>query len=210
MSKHLDWFVADKKLSQDVSEYMRCVIWRKEINLRYSKQIEALRDSIEGLKLFEGSVLADTIPQRRAEYLERIVELEAERDKLIDEQAHFELTEPMRKLRKQLKTARDCDLAIRSFFLTYHIDVVGTGLIEEILNAAGEKSFDASTFVNSRGAVVTCFDATRAFQHVFSKAYEHMVFAGTIKAHQIPELMMDKYDLARRKARKDAKKASKK
>lgn len=208
--KRLDWFVADRNLSEEVAEFMRCYVWRAELKLRYGKKIQDCKDAVEKLEVLRGSIHEDQIPVQREQYMARIAELEQELEQELEKQAKFDVSDAGKELRKALKkNPASADLAIYTFFKTYHLNVLDTGLIDEILNAAGEK-IDNKTLVNSKGAVVTAFDSTRCFKMVYAKAYEHMVLAGTIKAVQIPEMMMDKYDAVRVKARKDAKKDAKK
>ena len=208
--KRVQWFDADRRLSDDVAEFMRCYVWRTELKLRYGKKIQDCKDGLEKLEVLRGSIHEDRIPAMKEGYLAQIATLEQELAEEVARTAKFDLSEEGKELRKALKKApASAELAIYSFFKKYGVDVLDTGFIEEILNAAGER-IDNKMLVNSGAKVVTAFDSTRCLKMVYAKTYEHMVCVGKIKPAQIPEMMMDKYDAARAKARKDAKKAAKK
>lgn len=210
--KRLDWFVADKELSKEVAEFMRCYVWKVEINLKYKKLIDDAKADLAKTEDPDRVWINEDLREAvRVESLAKIALYEKQRDAEIAEQAKFELSENAKTLKRGLAkdSGATADVFIRNFFRKYHIEVEGTGLVDEILRAAGEK-IDNKTLVATNGEVATAFNAGNCFKMVYAKAYEHMVYAGTIKAQQIPELMMEKYTkIIERKAAKKAKKEAK-
>lgn len=191
--KKLDWFVADRTLSLEVSEFMRCIVWKTELNLRYKAEIEKCEKGIESLDVMKGSIHEDQIPVRKAEYETRILELKAECKEEVQKQAHFEKSDACKAMERAIRrNPAQAESAILDFFMEYHLNVEDTGLVEEILNAGGEK-IDNKTLVRTEGKGATALNIPNTVKMVYAKAYEHMVWAGTIKAQQIPPMMADKY-----------------
>lgn len=205
----VDFFTADRELSTRVVDFMRCKVWKKELQLKYSKEIESHELSLDKLDIYKGSIMEDRIPELRAAHMARIAELEFERDAQIEKETKFAFTEGDKEFKKVLKKAGTAsDLvadAVCAWFATYGLDIRNTYFLEEVLGQFGSK-FDFRAFVASNATDARALDVNRALEMVYCSAYTHMLQAGTIKATQIPELVRDKY--APKKAKK-AKKASK-
>ena len=207
--KKVNYFDADRTMSLRVAEFMRCHVWKTEIRLRYAESIKKAEEALELIDNLKGSIHESQIGQMKTEQLAKIASLTKERDALIAEEATFELSFNDKQFKKAVKAdSTFAENAIINWFKAYHLDVSDTALVDEILSATGEK-ISNRTLVNSRGKVATAFNDGNCLKMLYAKAYEHMVNAGTIKPVQIPSLMMDKYDNARRQARKASKKSSK-
>lgn len=208
-TRKIDWFKASRTLSDSVSEYMRCVVWKKEYSIRYAKKAEPFRAILRALEKGELHAVSSTDEELKASTMLKLAELDAEHARLVDEFAKFELSDSAKALRKALRKGEGVT-AIEAFFDAYGLDIRGTGFAEQCFHRAGMKPFDARTYVNSNGCTVTAEDLGRVFQHVFTGAYEAMVQAGTIKPQQVPALMMWEYNKCYDAKRKAAKKAAKK
>lgn len=211
--KKIDWFGANRSLSNEVVDFMRCFVWRAEITEKFRKEQEEIDSAIAGLEKLKGSVMEDKIPEMKQVYIIRKDELEKQKQAQIELEGTYSLSESDKKLKKALanyaqgkKDAVTADVAIASWFLDHGLDVRDTAIIDEILNGAGE-ALKVKTLVRTDGKIVTSFNNTNCFKMVFAKCYEHMVNAGTIKAQQIPPLMAEKYAPKQKKAKKGNKKA---
>lgn len=207
--KKLDWFSANRTLSVEVVDFMKCFVWKAEINEKFRREQAEIDTAIAGLEKLKGSILEDRIPEMRDTYLIRKQELDKQREDQIQTEATYTLSESDQKLKKALsayaqgkKDAVMPEVAIQSWFLDHGLDVEDTAIVDEILNGAGE-NLKVKTLVKSDGKIVTAFNGTNCFKMVFAKCYEHMVDVGTIKATQIPPIMAEKY------APKKSKKAKK-
>lgn len=210
--RKINWFDANRSLSNDVVDFMRVFVWKAELNEKFARKQAELDSNIAGLENLRGSISEDKIPAMREAYLARKAELDIQHKEQLEKEATYTLSESDQKLKKALsayargkKDATNPDIAIVSWFLDHGLDVRETGIIDEILNGAGE-NLHVKTLVRTNGTVVTRFNAGNAFKMVFAKSYEHMVNAGTIKAAQIPELIAEKYaPKAKKSSKKEAK-----
>ena len=207
-TRKIDWFKADRALSLEVAEYMRVKVWYAEYQKKYEEKIRPLKDVIRLLEKGELHAISQTNEELKASTLLRISELESEHEKLVEEHAKWEMSDSAKALRKALKKG-DSVQAICDFFAGHGLDITGTGFAEGVVRSGGERDFDRKTYVNSNGNTVTCEDTSRIFRMVFSKAYEAMVQAGTIKVQQVPALLMWHYNKCYEARRKAAKKAAK-
>ena len=196
--KKINWFDANRSLSNEVVDFMRCFVWKADINAKFRKESDEIERSIENLDKLQGSILADKIPEMKQVWMARRDELDKQRQEQIEKEATYSLSEDDKKLKKALsdwgngKSRVGGDVAICDWFKSHGLDVTDTAIVDEILSAAGEK-MSVKTLVRSDGKIVTGFNSGNCFKMVFAKAYEHMVNAGTIKATQIPPVIAEKY-----------------
>jgi len=205
--KRVDWFKADRSLSQHVVDFMRCFVWRKDIELRFKADAEDIDKGIASLEKLQGSILADKIPEMRQVYLARKAELEQQKREQIRKEATYALSEADKELKKSLtKYARDNSAdpvaAICKWFGQHGMPIKEDNpILDEIFRATGEK-IDLRTVVGTSGRVVTNFNSGNCFKMVFAKCYEHMCQVGTIKEVQIPKAVAEKYAPKQKKSKK--------
>lgn len=201
----VNFYAADRTMSNRVAEFMRCKLWKKELQLVYGKKIDAMKQSIQNLDNLKGSIHEDKIPEMRTTLMAQIAEFEAERDEQIKLEATFELTEADKALKKALKKADGAsDLvaeAVAKWFDCYGLNIRNTYFLDEILEHFGSK-FDFKKFCATYGMDARALDVTRSLEMMYATAYTHMV-GKTIKQAQIPSLIWEKY--APKKGNKKAK-----
>ena len=215
MSKTLvkvDLFKADKSMSGRVEEYVKCRILRKAIMKQYEGQIKAIDDSIANLEKLVGSVLEETIPTKKAEYLVARNDIIAKRDEQITKEATFEYTKADTIFKKSLKGLSMNDSKIEeeviTWFKNYNLDVTNSELLADIVKAIGGKE-DFNRLVDSDGLDGVAVDNNRALSMLYWVAFRHMATVGTIKPAQIPEIIRDNFGKKAAEAKKLAKKAKK-
>ena len=208
---NVDFFCADRTMSTDVSTFMFCVVRRKEVEETYKKKIEEYKTSISNYDNLVGSVFEKDIPALKDTAYAEIAKLEAERDKILDEEATFKATNSDKD--KAFKKALNKGLAtdelaeeVAKWFDNYGIDVRNTYFLDEVLETFGSK-VSIQTLVRTDGKKAMKLDSANALKNMYGVAYEHMVSVGTIKATAIPELLRDKY--APKKSGKKEKKSKK-
>ena len=213
MSKRVDLFTAKREMSINVMEFTKCVILRKKIQMEYKARIDATQTALDNLDNLQGSILADTIPQRREELLVALDALVKARDAQIEAEAKFEKTAGDKKFVKALKNCHvygysTIAMAIREWFEDYGLDVAESTLESEIMLAIGGK-VNFNELVDSCGTEAITVDNNRALQMLYWTLYRHMVIVGTIKEAQIPEIIRNNYGRKAIAAKKAAKKADK-
>lgn len=208
--KRVDFFKANRNLSERVVEFMRCRVWKKAIQLEFDSKIQAAKATIENYAKLEGSIMKEHAEEVRIAGLAQIAEFEKQRDEQIEAEAKFEFTEADKTFKKSLKSADGAaDLiadAVCEWFENYGLDISDTYFLDEILNQFGSK-FDFRKFVATNAQDARALDVTRALEMMYCTAYTHMISAGTIKAAQIPQIVQDKYAP---KKKKSSKKSAKK
>ena len=208
-TNNVDFFRADRELSERVAEFFRCVLHKKEINLEYSSKIETLEESIENLENLAGSVMQDQIPALKTAAYNQIKALKEERTKLLEEQAKFSDTELDKNFKKVLRKNPSGDIVadeVCKWFDNYGLDIRGTLFLEEVCASFGMK-IDIKTMVVTDGKSVLKLDVNNALKNMYGCAYEHMVQVGTIKPAQIPTLVREKFSKKTKKAKKTKKNA---
>lgn len=194
-TRNADFFCADREMSNRVSEFFRCVLRKKEINLEYSNKIAELNNSVENLEKLAGSVMEEQIPTLKQAAYDQLKTFEEERTNLIKEQATFEYTQADKDFKKAMSknpAADDVMEEVAKWFDNYGLNVRDTFFMEEVCGTFGMK-IDYKTMVKTEGKNVLKVDANNALKNMYACAYEHMVAVGTIKAAQIPELVRNKY-----------------
>lgn len=194
-TRNVDFFCANRELSDRVSEFFRCVLRKKEINLEYSNKITELQNSIENLEKLAGSIMADQIPALKQAAYDQLQTFESDRKKLIDEQATFEYTQADKDFKKAMSKNPAADEVMEEvgkWFDNYGLNVRDTFFMEEVCGTFGMK-IDYKTIVNTDGKRTLKVDSNNVLKNLYACAYEHMVAVGTIKANQIPELVRKAY-----------------
>lgn len=207
----VDFFKSARTLSTRVAEYFRVVIKKEELRITYSTKIQNNINSIAGIDdmLEKGTkldVTKEELEKMRANYVSMNESLQNEWDKLVEEQANFELTGNDKKFRKAVKNAKSIDdlrIACRAFFREYKLVIDGTTFESALIESIG-KRIDKRTVVTSNGTKCMGYDSTNALKNMYGVSFEWMVEAGTIKNADIPSVLVDKY------AKKDSKKGKKK
>lgn len=205
-TRNVDFFCANRELSDRVSEFFRCVLRKKEINLEYSNKIAELQNSVENLEKLAGSIMADQIPALKQAAYDQLQTFESDRKKLIEEQTTFEYTQADKDFKKAMSknpAADDVMEEVGKWFDNYGLNVRDTFFMEEVCSTFGMK-IDYKTMVDNNGKRVLKVDANNALKNMYACAYEHMVEVGTIKSAQIPELVRKAY-MPKKKSKKDKK-----
>lgn len=209
----VDFFKSARTLSTRVAEYFRVVIKKEELRTIYTAKINDNNASLSGVDdmLEKGTDMwtPEELIVLREKYVARIGELQAEWDKLVAEQANFELTGNDKKFRKAVKNAKSIDdlkIACRAFFREYKLVIDGTTFETALVDSIG-KRIDKRTVVTSGGTKCMNYDSTNALKNMYGVSFEWMVEAGTIKNADIPSVLVDKY--AKKGSKKDKKKAKK-
>ena len=211
--RRVDLYQANKTMSGRVEEYVKCRVIRKAIMKDYSDKIKGLEMSIENLDKLKGSILEDTIDDRKAELALAKLDLEEKRDAQLKAEAVFEFTKADKDFKKALKGLSvdnpAVEQAIIDWFNNYNLDVTDSTLLADILQAIGGKE-DFHKLVDSDGTDAIVVDNNRALSMLYWVAFRHMATAGTIKKAQIPEIIRNNFGTEAKKAKKEAKKAMKK
>ena len=192
---NVDFFSAKRELGTRVTEFMYCVVRKKEVNETYNGKIESLKASIDNLEKLAGSIMADQIPLLKASAFDQITKFESERNDLIKKQATFEYTEFEKELKKKMnKGIAEDELAeeVAKWFDAYGLNVRNTYFLEEVLGTFGSK-VDVKVVIRSDGKKCMRVDAANAIKNIYGVTYEHMVQVGCIKSTAIPELLREKY-----------------
>ena len=209
--KNVDFFKADRELSERVSEFVHCIIHKKAIQAEYDAEIKKYNKKFESYDNLAGSYCEDEIPTLKQEALDKIQELKDEKQELLDKCKKFEYTDSDKEFRKSLRadgvSRKEIAANVCYWFDLYGLDISNTTFLFEIMDGIGKKT-DMRTFVQSNGAKLLVVDANKALQCLYLTAYEYMIAAGTIKTADIPEVLREKY--AKKPISKSAKKAMKK
>lgn len=201
----INWFDANRSMSIDVANYMMKFVWSKEIHEKFKREREECELSLAGCDKFEGSILADKIPEMKAVYYTRLGILEEQEKKQLELEGTYELNEADKELRKGLKS--DPVKALQKWFSYHGLELPeDAAIFDEIFSAAGETA-TVKQFVHTGGRIASSFNTSNCFRMTFVKCYEHMVNAGTIKATQIPPLMAEKYAPKKKSNKKGKKQA---
>ena len=212
--KRVDLFAADRSMSENVVEFTQCVILRKKIQMEYKARIEAVQNALDNLDNLAGSILADSIPEKRVEYTVALEQLVKARDEQIEAEAKFEKTAGDKRFIKALKGCHvygyaTITSAIRKWFEDYGLDVAETDLESEIMDAIGGK-VNFNELVDSCGTNALTVDNNRALQMLYWTLFRRMTIVGTIKEAQIPEIIRNNYGRKAIAAKKAAKAEAKK
>ena len=196
----VDFFQSAKTLSTRTSEFFRVVLKKAELNAVYSSKISANETSISAIDdmLENGTnmdVPVEELNKMRENYVTMNESLKKEWDKLVLEQATFELTKEDKAFKKAMKNATSIDdvkKAVRDFFKAYKLTVDNTTFETAVLEAIGKK-VNVKTLVKSNGTKALVWDVANALKNLYAVSFEWMVEAGTIKNADIPSVLAEKY-----------------
>lgn len=198
----VDFFQASRDLSDRVSEFFRCVLHKKELNLIYNEKISSEEKSLENL--LEIDEKGTTIPELQDPIarekmatvkMARIEELRRQKQEQIDKEATFTWTDSDKEFKKSIKNATCNDeivKAVRKWFADYTLVIDGTDFERACIESVGKKIKDRK-IIDSEGAECMAYDENNALKNMYGVSFEYMVQAGTIKSAQIPEVLREKY-----------------
>lgn len=198
-----NYFKAERSLSENTVAFMRSFIWKKEIQLRYKKKIADIETIKASYSKLDHSILAKTKIDM-AELDAQIAKLENNRDNELKAN-EYTLSDADKAFKKAMKEANDIidvRTATMNWLKTYFAveEIVGTDLVDRVTEGFGKK-LDIKTLVNSNKALT--WDSSNALKVLFGTLYEELCNAGTIKAHQIPDIVRDKYIQKPKKEKKE-------
>ena len=189
--KKVDFFKADKAMSERVAQFMRVKVWNVTLKARLEKAIkdgESRIETLEGLKSETGK-----------DYTEAIADIQALVDKAredykkaLEEGEKFEYTENDKTFYKRYADSdTDTTEAIIKWFGKYNLEVDGeTNIVLDIADAiSGARRLGGRQIVRENAEKFT--DDVRTKTDVLTLFYgrlaESMMKAGTLKAEAIPE-----------------------
>ena len=211
--KKTDLFMADRKMSERVADFMRTKVWGITLKARFKKEEEEILASINGLKKLEGSVLAEKSAESIVALEKKLVELSEKLTKQLEEEAKFDFTDNDKAFYKGYKSATTDEEVANSvigWFKTYNLEVTSENdIVISICDAiSGKKRASASTIIRSGATKFT--DDKRSKGDVIGLLYgvlsERMLEVGTLKATEIQEDVREFY-APKKKAKKDKKDA---
>lgn len=197
---NVDFFQSSRTLSTRVSEFFRVIIKKDELNTIYSKKIAGNETSIAAIDdmMTNGSkiqVSEEELETMRNNYVAINEDLKAEWEKLLKEQATFANNETDKRFKKGMKTAgsiEEVKTLVRAFFKEYKLTIDNTTFENAVLESIGKK-VTSKTVVKSNGTKALTYDISNALKNLYGVSFEWMVEAGTIKAVDIPSVLVEKY-----------------
>lgn len=183
-----------------MSEFFRVIIKKDELNTIYSKKIAGNETSIAAIDdmMTNGSkiqVSEEELETMRNNYVAINEDLKAEWEKLLKEQATFANNETAKRFKKGMKTAdsiNEVKTLVRAFFKEYELIIDNTTFENAVLESIGKK-VTSKTVVKSNGTKALTYDISNALKNLYGVSFEWMVEAGTIKAADIPSVLVEKY-----------------
>lgn len=193
----VDFFKADKEMSERVAQFMRVKVWNVTLKARLKKTIGACESKIANLE--------ELAPSTGKDYTEDIAILnglieqaKADYDKAVKESEKFELTENDKTFYKLYADSdKDTIQAIIHWFSKYNLEVdEDTNIVLDIFSViSGGRRLTDRQIVRSNAEKFT--DDVRTKNDVLTLFYgrlaEAMMQAGTLKASEIPEDVREYY-----------------
>lgn len=197
---NVDFFQSSRTLATRVSEFFRVIIKKDKLNTIYAKKIAANETSIVTIDdmLTNGTSLQvseEELTAMRSNYVAINESLKAEWDRLLKEQATFANNEADKRFKKGMKTAgsiEEVKTLVRAFFKEYKLTIDNTTFENAVLESIGKK-ITSKTVVKSNGTKALTYDISNALKNLYGVSFEYMVEAGTIKATDIPSVLVEKY-----------------
>lgn len=197
---NVDFFQSSRTLATRVSEFFRVIIKKDKLNTIYAKKIAANETSIVTIDdmLTNGTSLQvseEELTAMRSNYVAINESLKAEWDRLLKEQATFANNEADKRFKKGMKTAgsiEEVKTLVRAFFKEYKLTIDNTTFENAVLESIGKK-ITSKTVVKSNGTKALTYDISNALKNLYGVSFEYMVESGTIKATDIPSVLVEKY-----------------
>lgn len=216
--RRIDWFKADRKLANNVTDFMMRTVWYAEVKDEKERILAKESQSIENYASLRDSIIWDEAHENE---LARLKVAKMEHEEQLDE---WIKKAPIRwkasdfdglsEFNKEYKTefARngeegDFSKAIVKLFKKYNIDLTGTEELEILANSIkGLDPASMKTIVNSDGCVWTDGRKNPA-RIIVRRLAEILIVVGTVKPAKIAPELKERY--AKKPAGKKAKKAKK-
>lgn len=197
MVNKVDFFKADKEMSERVAQFMRVKVWNVTLKARLKKTISDCELKISNLE--------ELAPSTGKDYTEDIAimnglieQAKADYDKAVKESEKFELTENDKTFYKLYADSdKDTIQAIIHWFSKYNLEVdEDTNIVLDIFSViSGGRRLTDRQIVRSNAEKFT--DDVRTKNDVLTLFYgrlaEAMMQAGTLKASEIPEDVREYY-----------------
>jgi hypothetical protein len=197
MVNKVDFFKADKEMSERVAQFMRVKVWNVTLKARLKKTISDCELKISNLE--------ELAPSTGKDYTEDIAimnglieQAKADYDKAVKESEKFELTENDKTFYKLYADSdKDTIQAIIHWFSKYNLEVdEDTNIVLDIFSViSGGRRLTDRQIVRSNAEKFT--DDVRTKNDVLTLFYgrlaESMMQAGTLKASEIPEDVREYY-----------------
>lgn len=198
--KKTDLFKANREMSNRVAEFMRTKVWGITLKARCQKEIKEAQDGIKGLEKLKGSVLEEESRKSIIALEARILELNENLAKQLEEEAKFEYTQNDKDFYNSYKDAKDntgvAD-AIIAWFKVYNLDVTGENdIVISIMDAiSGKKKASAKTIINSGAEKFTEDKRTKGdvLGLLYGTLAERMLEVGTLKPTAIQDDVKEFY-----------------
>lgn len=216
--KKVDFFAADKTMSERVADFMQKKVWGITLRSRIKREITDLEGKIANLEKLRGSIFDEVdadgnnkIDIQKEEYITLSEKKQKELEDQIEAEATFAYSDFDNEFYKAYKKAeKNSDIvgAIATWFRHYNLDVVDAVIVTNIMDAiAGKRRNSAGALIRS-GA--TKFNADKRTKNdvvllFYGELAEAMLQAGTLKATAIPEDVREFYAPKKKAAKKNTK-----
>lgn len=203
MSKKVDMFKASKEMSERVAQYMRVKVSGAILQTRYKREVSEWEEKIENApRLLAGSIFEKNLPEIVAEYEAKKAEIKAKYDKLREEEEKFTLCDADNEFYKLYKDGKVKEGLI-AWGKAWGLELEDTDFLGVLsYGIAGVRQNTAKGIITS-GA--TEFTKLRTKGDVLKTIYalfaEKMLMVGTLKAHQLPEDVVEYYKKGKKSAK---------
>lgn len=197
-----DWFKADRKLAENVSDFMMRTLWFAEVRIERENIINKLEKEISGLKSLKGSIIWDNAktPAIILQKEEELAQTEIDLDEWIKKAGvrwkasdFGGLTDFQKAYKKAWGAGTDLSKPVIDFFKLYKIDLTDTEDLTILVDAIrGDGMATMKTTVKSEGTIWT--DARRdASKVMIRKLAEILIEKGTVKPAKVAPELKEKY-----------------
>lgn len=220
--RKIDWFQADRKLAENVTDFMMRTVWYAEVKDEKERILAKEDQFIENCASLKDSIVWD---EKHEQDLAQLKLARVEHEKQLDEwiknapirwkASDFDgLTEFNKDYKAEFaKNGEDGDFSrlIVKLFKKYNIDLTGTEELEILANSIkGLDPASMKTTVNSDGCVWTDGRKNPA-RIIVRRLAEILIVVGTVKPAKIAPELKERYaNKTGKKKSKKAKKAEKK
>lgn len=216
--RRIDWFKADRKLAENVTDFMMRTVWYAEVKDekerilakedRFIENYDSLKDSIIWDEAHENELMRLKVARMEHEkQLDEWIKKAPIRWKLSDFNGLSEFNKDYKN--EFVKNGEDGDFtkAVVNLFKKYNIDITGTEELEILANSVkGLDPASMKTTVDSDGNVWT--DGRRnPAKIIVRRLAEILIVVGTVKPAKIAPELKERY--AKQTGKKKSKKAKK-